>query len=217
MIYVYDIILNWTDEDKIYEFFEWELNDDLEHIKKIPLFKIDSNTFDDILNYEVKTNDVFLNKIKNLTEIYTSEKIDVIPYSTLVTDGTRAVAVEFDNNGVLTYRSRLLLDEEQDILILSNKLLEYNLFLEKIKQRNWNPFITRLDEEIKKVLTKEITNSYKKGCFDKIKYLYFECFDKEQDDVDIAYQKLLASLEKEVNYHHNKLYEVVKLSYQNKN
>ena len=71
MIYVYDIILNWTDEDKIYEFFEWELNDDLEHIKKIPLFKIDSNTFDDILNYEVKTNDIFLNKIKvscNLAE-----------------------------------------------------------------------------------------------------------------------------------------------------
>lgn len=216
MIYVYDIILNWTDEDKIYEFFEWEFNDDLEHIKKIPLFKIDVNTFNDFLNYVVKVDNAFLNKIKNLTEIYTSDKLNIIPYSALVTDGCRAIAVEFDHNGLLTYRSKLLLDEEQDVLILSNKLLEYNLILEKIKKRNWNPFITRLDEEIKKVLTKEITSSYKKGCFDKIKYLYFECFNKEQDNVDIAYQQLLTSLESEISYRHNKLYEVVKLSYQNK-
>ena len=49
MIYIYDIILNWTDNDKVYEFFEWEQNDDVDHIKKIPLFKIGKDVFDKLV------------------------------------------------------------------------------------------------------------------------------------------------------------------------
>ena len=72
-------------------------------------------------------------------------------------------------------------------------------------------------EDIKKIITIEIKDSYKNGNFDKLKYLYFELFDKEQDDVDLVYNKLLSSINEEINYNHNKLYEVIKLSYQNKN
>ena len=39
MIYVYDILLNWNKE-VAYDFFEWEKTDKLDHIKKIPLFKV---------------------------------------------------------------------------------------------------------------------------------------------------------------------------------
>lgn len=216
MIYVYDIILNWTDEDKVYEFFEWELNDEIEHIKRIPLFKIDIMSFDSLLHYEVKVDNDFMNKIYNLTEIYGSDKIQKINYATLFTDGTRAMAIEFDESGTAIYRSKLLLDEEQDVIILSSKLLEYKLNTIKGRKKVYNLFNTRLENDIKKILTIEINNSYKKGNFDKLKYLYFECFGKEQVDIDIAYKKLLESIDKEINYNHSKLYEVIKLSYQNK-
>lgn len=216
MIYVYDIILNWTDEDRVYEFFEWELKDDLEHVKRMPLFKINSNRFSELIDYEVGVDKEFLDKIWNLTEIYASGKVEHLDYACLFTDGTRVIALEFSNEGDSIYRSKMLLDEEQDVTILSNKLLEYDLLITKKNKRNYDLCTTRLESEMKRVLTQEIKNSYKKGNFDKIKYLYFECFEREQEDIDIAYKKLLESMDKELNYNHSKLYEVVKLSYQNK-
>lgn len=216
MIYIYDVVLNWTDEDKVYEFFEWELNDEIEHIKRIPLFKIDSINFDNILKYDFKVDKTFLDKIYNLTEKYVTNGVSKINYSTIITDGLRALAIEFDDEGEAIYRSRLLLDEEQEVIIISNKLSIYDLNITIGKFRNCEKFVTRLEQNIKKVLIKEINDSYIKCDFDKLKYLYFEFFGKEQDDIDIVYNKLLSSIDKEINYNHNKLYEVIKLSYQNK-
>jgi len=216
MIYVYDMILNWTDEDKVYEFFEWEQNDAIEHIKRIPLFKVKTNIFDEMLNYDFKVEESFLNKIYNLSEKYASNCVEKILYASVFTDGIRAIAIEFNAEGESIYRSRLLLDEEQDVTIISNKLLEYKLDIIKGRKRTREEFTTRLEHDIKKILTIEINDSYKKRNFDKLKYLYFELFDKEQNDIDIAYRKILQSIDKELNCNHNKLYEVIKLSYQNK-
>jgi len=217
MIYVYDMILNWTDEDEVYEFFEWELNDDIEHIKRMPLFKVSSDLFDDLFNCEFKVDNEFLKKIYNLTERYTNNSVDKINYAVLLTDGIRVLAIEFDELGNSIYRSRMLLDEEQDVIVLSNKLENYNLNIIKGKRRTNNVFMTRLERNIKKTLTAEIHNGYKIHNYDKLKYLYFELFGKEQDDIELIYNKLLESIDKGINYTHNKLYEVIKLSYQNKN
>lgn len=216
MIYVYDIILNWTDNDKVYEFFEWENNDDLEHIKRIPLFKINFNKFSELLNYEFKVNNEFLEKIENLTEIYGISTIEKIKYSTLFTDGARVVAIEFDDNGKVIYRSKLLLDEEEEVMIISNKLSCYEMDIEKLRKREFDEFSTRQETIMKKVLQKEIHDSYKNKNFDKLKYLYLECFDRESNNIDEIYNRLLTSIEKKEDYNHKKLYEVVKLSYQNK-
>ena len=40
MLYIYDILLNWC-RDKLYDFFEWEKTDKLEHVKKIPLIRVE--------------------------------------------------------------------------------------------------------------------------------------------------------------------------------
>lgn len=205
------------DKDEIYEFFEWELNDEIEHIKKMPLFKVKSNIFDGMMNNDFKVEGDFLDKICNLCEKYTSASIEKIPYASLFTDGIRVIAIEFDEKGKSIYRSRLLLDEEQDIIILSNKLSEYQLIINTIRKRNNQKFVSRLECDIKRVLTKEIKGSYENGNFEKLKYLYIEFFGKDQDNIDVMYKKLLESINKEINYNHNKLYEVIKLSYQNKN
>lgn len=216
MIYVYDIILNWNDKDRTYEFFEWELNDEIEHIKRIPLLKVNANKFDELFNYEVKVDKEFLKQIYNLTEKYTHSSVEKIEYAAILTDGIRTFAIEFDSIGNSIYKSKLLLDEEQEVIILSNKLFEFDINYKKGKLHNKIKYTTRLEEDIRRIITIEIKDSYKKGNFDKLKYLYFELFDKEQDDVDLVYNKLLSSINEEINYNHNKLYEVIKLSYQNK-
>lgn len=216
MVYVYDIILNWTDTDKVYEFFEWEINDELEHIKKIPLLKISENAFDELLNYNVMVDENILNKICNLTEVYENSKIEKIKYATLFTDGFRIMAFQFDDGGSSIFRSRMLLDEEEEVIFISNKLIEFNFKIQKGTKRKEYKDITRLEYEIQKVLQAEIKNSYQQRNFDKLKYLYFELFSREPDNMDRAYEKLLESINKEINYKHNRIYELVKISYQNK-
>ena len=53
MLYIYDIVVNFMDGDEIYESFEWEYKDILEHIKKMPVVKVDNNTFTDFMFNEV--------------------------------------------------------------------------------------------------------------------------------------------------------------------
>ena len=35
MIYIYDVLLNWFKKGKIMESFEWNTNDEIDHVKKI--------------------------------------------------------------------------------------------------------------------------------------------------------------------------------------
>ena len=42
MIYIYDILLNFCDLNELYDFYEWNPNDNIENIKRI---KIQLNKF----------------------------------------------------------------------------------------------------------------------------------------------------------------------------
>ena len=50
MIYIYDILLNFIDGKRMYEFFEWNSEDVVEHIKRIPMFCVSDRVMEDILN-----------------------------------------------------------------------------------------------------------------------------------------------------------------------
>ena len=102
--------------------------------------------------------------------------------------------------------------------MLSNKLMETSINYSKGRKLiNSNNFITRHEKEVRHLLKIEIENCYQKGNLPKLQYLYYECFGKEIDDINLMYQKLLESISNKINNNHNKLYEVLKLSYQNKN
>ena len=59
MIYTYDILLNWTKNLHLIEFFEWNLEDDLEHIKKIPIFRVSDKVIKDLLTSKNTRSSVF--------------------------------------------------------------------------------------------------------------------------------------------------------------
>lgn len=216
MIHIYDLLLNWTDTDKVYEFYEWDLNDDLEHIKRIPLFKVNEEDYTNILNNDIVINEEFLNIIKNRTEIYTNKKISKVVYATLLTDGIRTFAIEFNDKGENIYKSKLLLDEEEETVDMSYKLQVSKIKYKIVNNRKDNPFETRLEDKIEKFLLKEFDDCYMKSQQEKLKYLYTEYFNDNQDNIDIIYKKLKNSFKDGINYKHNRIYELLKLSYTKK-
>ena len=213
MIHIYDLLLNWTDTDKVYDFYEWEINDDLEHIKKIPLFKVTKDDYVNMLNNDIVTDNNFLTLIKNHTEIYVDKKTHKGIYATLLTDGIRTFAIEFDNKGNSIYKSKLLLDEEEETIDMSYKLqiskIKYNI----IKEKKDNPYKTRLEDKIENFLKKEFDACYSKSQKEKLKYIYTEYFNDTKENMDEIYINLKNSLKGGINNKHNKIYELLKLSY----
>ena len=61
MAYIYDILLNFLDYP--YEFFEWNDNDDIKYIKKVPLFKVKTDILIDILENDIIIDKSFLERI----------------------------------------------------------------------------------------------------------------------------------------------------------
>ena len=81
MSYVYDVVLNY--QNNFYEFYEWEKDDVIYHIKRIALVLVNSKNYNEIIDNIVSFNDDFLLSIYNKCEYYTNRKIDSIPYAFL--------------------------------------------------------------------------------------------------------------------------------------
>ena len=181
MNHIYDVLLNFNNE--IYDFFEWETNDNINHIKKIPLFRLSSEDLFNLINNKIKFDNEFLINIFNKTEIYTKNNIKYIPYSFIATDKKCAFAFLLDNNGYIKKYSKLLIDEEEEVIEYSYNISITNLNYEIISNLKRNPFQTRNEKRIKEYINKEINNMIKNNELDKLKYLYLDCFDKQEEDI----------------------------------
>ena len=65
MIYVYDILLNLQPIEESLEFYEWKQDDLIEHIKKVPLFKVSKTLIEDLFTNKLQLDINILSKIKN--------------------------------------------------------------------------------------------------------------------------------------------------------
>ena len=95
MNYIYDIILNFNEQ--IYDFYEWNKSDNLTHIRKIPLIRINSKDLYNIENNNIRFNEELFNKISNKTEIFSGRTVKNID-ACLFSDGTSVLALKFKNN-----------------------------------------------------------------------------------------------------------------------
>lgn len=216
MINVYDIVLNLLDSNRIYESFEWSNKDNIEHIKKIPIVRVNTNTLDDIINNIIVIEKPFLEQIYKKSEVYEKNNISIIDYGVLFTDKNKVIAVEFNKEGKSLFKSSLLLDEEDEILDLSNEIKLQNINYKVIKKSKSNDYLTREEEFRKNYLIKEVKNSYKNKKYEKIKYLYEEIYPKDNKNIFDKYQILLDSITNNYNYDHNRLYKILRLSHKKK-
>jgi len=211
MIYIYDILLNFNDK-RLLDFYEWDLTDNIYDMKRVPLFRVDSKTINDLELYTVKFNSDFLDKISYKSfckNINTSDK-----YLFLLTDLSHILAIKLDDEGIIVSRSVLLPNDEIESLELAFKMKEIGISYEILKkEENVFHFLTRREEKIQSFLLKELERLYKTNDIDKISYYYLEYFDSKCLDINKMYRKLIDNLLNNFNDNWLKIYNLVKLSY----
>lgn len=214
MTYIYDVLLNFTDDERIIEFFEWEENDYPEHIKKIPLIRVSTKTLDDLLNKKIRVEKLFLDKIKGETSLY--KKTKDLEYAVLLSDLNKVIGLEFNERGEVISRSSLLLDEEEELLEECCDLTEQQITYKVINKYKKEFFLTRQEIKKKRYLLKEMDNIYKENNIDKLNFLYAELFKKDDLSFYDKYIRIKSDIEDNFSTKHNKLYDIVRLTYTKK-
>lgn len=208
MNYVYDVLLNFNKE--MYEFYDWNLDDYISHIRKILVFRVDNKTMNDLVNNSIVVDSDFLIKISNRTEMFTKQNVKIINYAALFTNGSFVVGIKFDKNGEIIGRSKLLIDEELDILDSALDMNEYNLKYKVINTNKNEFFKTRKEVFIEKYISKKLDEV--KDNKEMLKYLYYECFNEKNTDFRKMLLKLNKSLINNWDSFYNKVYNFFKLT-----
>lgn len=208
MNYIYDILLNFN--DIYFEFYDWNKKDVIMHIRKIPAFLIEPNQLKEIKNNEVIFEEEFIEKIKNKTEYFSGRNIKIIEYAFLLTDGIEVIALKIDKK---TQYSSLQIDEELDIL--EDLRLKHYEIKYKIKNKKHNNILkTRTQIEKETILKKQLKYLIEENNLEKIRYLYYECFNEKEQDKHKIIQKLNESLtNKEIFLKLNEFFELNKLTF----
>lgn len=201
MNYIYDIYLNLN--EILYDFFDWNKNDKLIHIRKIPVFKVNKETLKILINNTIQINEDFLLKIYNKTDIWNMN--GKIPYCALFSDNNDIIAIEFNKSGKNIKKSFLLIDEELEILEITNKLSEKEIEF-KILKKEKNIFKTRKQIKDDKFINQELKNIEDS----KLKYIYFECFGIHEKNKKIILEKL-NNISNNSKIYKN-LYDILKLT-----
>lgn len=177
MIYIYDILLNLKKFEDSCEFYEWCESDEVEHIKKIPLFKVSKTMIEDLFTNKIKVDISFLLKIRNKALSYFNGEAKEIPYAVLLSDGRKCFALEFDSKGNSTYKSSLIIDEEEEVIEMTEELVETPIGYKKENIAKKDLYLTRKEQENRIFLLKELARIKDKE--EEISYLYEEYFEDE--------------------------------------
>jgi len=171
MLYIYDILVNFMDGERVYEFFEWDTRDIIEHIRKIPVIRVNEKAFYDLVYNQVVVDRDFLDLIKDKTYTYK----EGVEYAVIISNLDRCYALEFNSKGEVVFRSSLLIDEEDEVIECSRKLDEFdvNYTLVRMIDRDSSNF-TRKEEMDRNMLKRELITTYEGKNYEKLNYLYEE-------------------------------------------
>lgn len=201
MNYIYDVLLNFKDE--YYDFYDWNKNDNIIHIRKIPIFRISSEDLLNIKNNHVKFDISFLDKINDKTEIFTNKGIKKLNKACLFSDDNTIIGINIVQKKVK--KSSLLIDEEldslEDVYTMDVENIEYT-----IQNKNYNnEFKTRKQLEMDRYLNNELSFIEDNEI---LKYLYYECFNERENNINRIKVELSSLKDEEMKY---KLYDCLKL------
>lgn len=183
---IYDILVNFK---KIpYEFYEWNKEDDVKHVKKMPSIKVSDSALYDIFYNDVVVSKNFLDQIKDKTEIFFGRTVKKVKYACVIYNDDVALSILLNDNGEIIGKSKLLFDEEEDVLKedVPVKEIDYNI----IKKSKKISGLTRRETKIVLLLSKYLDKIHESKKNDEIKYMYFECFNKVEEDNEKAYKNL---------------------------
>ncbi len=210
MYYYYDILLNFQDNENLYEFYEWEETDEIDFIKKIPLYRINSATLKELIQYRVKFNEEFIKEIKDKTVLKSSLKH--LKNTFIVSDGKDALALELKDNGEVISRSKLLLSDELNLNEIMFTMKETKITYEKINKYKNRKNIRQI-EKIKKLIECEIDTLYENKNQSKLKYIYYEWFNVLNENMEEIVKKMKKELKINFDENQKRIYELIRKSY----
>ena len=178
MYLINDVLLNFNNE--LYEFYEWEYKDECIHLKVVPCIKVKDKLIKDICDNNVKFSKSLLEKIKDKTILYKNK--DKINYFVIFYNDDIAIGLELDGNGLIIGKSRMIYDEEKELL-LNNRKVE-NIKYSVISKNN---FYTRKAKKLISILNEYIDRLED---IEKIKYIYMECTNRYESNGKICKKKL---------------------------
>lgn len=202
MNFIYDIVLNFNKD--FYNFFEWNKNDNVINVKKIPIFLIDNDTFTSMKYDNVIVSKDFIDLIRDKTYTYTRSKLGI---SCLVSNNKEVIAVLFNDNGNLIKRSSLMLDEEEEVLdeIENDSLYKINIIKRrKVNIENVNRNIKEKKDFLIKYINKE-TNDI------NLKYLYYDYFERDENNIKTIKNDLIKEIKNNWNKRFDSFYNTVKI------
>lgn len=205
MNYVYDILSNFNQE--LYDFYDWDKNDNFTHLRKVPSFRVSKEVLVDLMFKKVKIKGNLLKLIKDKTQVFTKEGVDVIEYCFIVSDSVNALGVILDEDGIIYKRSKFLVSEELEInkCLKTSKIynVEYNLLSSKTHYSN----MTRNEEKVTNLILSELELIM--DSTDKIDYLYYEWFNTNKGKN--KYKKLVSSIKSSYTSKHEYILELLNL------
>lgn len=202
MQYYYDVLGNFS--EYILKFYEWESNDDIVNIKKIPFIKISKEDMRVLLSYSV---------ILEMDNIVKNSK-DKANYLLLST-GCDALMVELNQEGKIIYYSSLLIEDELEVNELAHSMNTIKLkfkVLDKIKILS----DYRQGEKAKNLIFHELKKIRDNDNKDECLYYYYEWFHVSTDDYDKAIKKMFLEIKKPFNKDMERIEKLIRLSYKEK-
>lgn len=209
MNYYYDVMINL--QDKYCQFYEWDITDNLMHIKKIIINHVDSTTYEDIYSNKIKVTSSFLESIYNKAKLKDNT---LIPYMAIFCDTKNAMVIEFNEYGESISKSSLLLEDEINICELTYNVGKKTLDYEKLSPEG-EKIETKQIERIKKLILLEINKAYEEENFSKLKFIFVEWFGYLEDDINKIINKMANKLEEEIGDAEYHIYDLIRLSYNN--
>ena len=201
MNYIYDIYLNLN--KILYDFFDWNKNDNFIHIKKIPIFKVNENTLKSFIQNNIIIEQNILSQIYKKCDIFNPKR--KIDYCSLFCDNNNILAIEFNKTGESINKSFLKVEDELDIVEIIEKFNEKHLSFDIIKEDK-SLFKTR--KEIK--YENFIMNSLRNIEDNKLNYIFFECFGYQEKNKKIMVENI-KNLDKNSKIY-KKLYYILKFT-----
>ena len=179
MDYIYDIVLNFQDE--YYDFYEWHTNDKIINVKKIPIYKVSNKDYLMIKNNNVTID---INTVPHKSKIFT------------ITSGIEIMGIYISKYGKVLKKSSLVFEEADDILKDKDEIKKVNLKY-KIDKVNNHIIQSRLSKEKKQYIDKYLNNINKIKDEYLLKYIYYDIYNEEENNLDIIYHKLLELAKKD--------------------
>ena len=200
---VYDVMLNYSNENQFFDFYEWDKNDSFLIIQEIPIIKISEKQMIEIEKSIIQVSHSFLND--------TFEKSKSIDFQVftglLVMNNDKVIGLKFDRNGLSIEKSSLLLDEEMAI-IDENQDLCITDFSYTVVSSTIFSFLTRREKKLQKRLLKEVNSFYLRQEYDVINYLYQELFSDKKSSEE-QYQLLLDHIQYHYSAQTEKLFDII--------